>query len=104
MLKAQYEPDDELREAGLETGADLRFELHDEVDRSEYPCALNFLPPNEFEELMEQKAPELQELSVAFPTQTNWRKMENLVSETRESLFMAQPTPSPVAEEDMTDS
>ena len=99
MLKARYEADDELRE----TGVDLRFELHDEVDRSEYPSALNFLPPDDFTELMEQKVPELSEVSVAFPTQTSWRQMEKLVSEVKDNLFMAEPPPSPVAEEDMTD-
>ena len=38
MLKARYKADDQLRE----TDVDLRYEVHDEIDRSEYPCALNF--------------------------------------------------------------
>jgi len=50
---------------------DLCCELHDEVDSSEYPYALNFFPPDEFKDLMEQKAPEQPKVSVAFPTQTN---------------------------------
>jgi len=99
MLKARYEADDELREHDV----DLRFELQDEVDRSEYPCALNFLPPDTFRELMEQKPPELSEVSVAYPTQTSWKEMEKLVSEDKSKLFMAQPPKCSVAYKDMTD-
>ena len=36
MLKARYEADDELRD----TDVDLRYQLHDEIDRSEYPLSL----------------------------------------------------------------
>jgi len=38
---------------------DLRYEVQDEIDRSEYPCALNFLLPDMFRKVMEQKPPEL---------------------------------------------
>jgi len=65
MLKARYEADDELGE----TDVDLMYEVHYETDRSEYPCALNFLQPDMFREVMEQKPPKLSEVSVAFPMQ-----------------------------------
>ena len=85
MLKARYEADNELRE----TDVDLRYDIQDEVDRSKYLCALNFLPPDMFREVMEQKPPELSEVSVAFPMQRSWKELDSLVSESKSKLFMA---------------
>jgi len=82
MLKARYEADDELREHDF----DLHHELQDEVQSAEYPCALNFLLPETLRELLEQKPPELSEASVAYPTQTSWKEIENLVSEEKSKL------------------
>ena len=81
----------------------MRFELQDEVDRSEYLCALNFLPPDTFREMMEQPPPELSEVSVAYPTQTSWKEIKNLVSEEKSKLFMATPPKCSVAYKDTTD-
>ena len=98
MLKARYEADDELQQ----TGIDLRYELTDEVDQSEYPCVLNFLPPDTFKELLDQKPPELGEVDVAFPTQTSWQEMEEMVKVDKTVLFMAQPPACSVVYDEMT--
>ena len=99
MLKARYEADEELRE----TGIDLRYEIRDEVDQSEYPSVLNFLPPDTFRELLDQKPPEMAEIDIAFPTQTSWQELEEMVKVEKTKLFMAQPPVCSVAYEEMTE-
>jgi len=53
--------------------------------------------------MMEQPPPELSEVSAAYPTQTSWKEMKNLVSEEKLKLFMtAYPPLCSVAYKDMT--
>ena len=64
-LSARYEADDKMRD----TGIDLHVSVQDEVDQCEYPSMLNFLPPETFREVVEQKPPEMSEVVVGFPMQ-----------------------------------
>jgi hypothetical protein len=98
VFRAEYENADELVDADV----DIRAEIHDEVDDSDFPSVLNFLPPDTFRDIMEQKPPQLTEISVAFPMQYQWQKLEELVVHNKWKRFMANPPPSPVAYEDMT--
>ena len=98
MLKARYEPDNELRD----TDVDLRYDLQDGTDQTEYPCALNFVGPELLKDILEQKPPELSEISVAFPTQNNFQELEEMVKIDQSKFFMAHPPPCSVAYEDMT--
>lgn len=99
MLKARYEPDDALRDVEV----DLRHDIIDDVDDVEYPSSLNFLPPDSFREIVDQKPPATSDISVAYPLQTSWQKLEELATVDRCKLFMAEPPSSSVAYEDMTD-
>lgn len=98
VLKARYEADDELRD----TEVDVRYAIQDAVDESEYPSVLNFLPPDTFREVMEQAAPKLSEINVAYPQQSDWQQLEQMVRIDRAKLFMAKPPPSSVPYENMT--
>jgi hypothetical protein len=98
VLKARYEAAEELADLEVE----IRPEIYDEVDESDFPSVLNFLPPDTFREIMEQKPPTLSEVSVAFPLQHNWQLLEELVMVNKSKLFMADPPKCPVRDEEMT--
>jgi len=85
-----------------DVNVDIRPDTHDEIDDSDYPTLENFMPPDTFRDIMEQKVVELSEISVAFPLQHNWQTLEELAVHDKYKRFMAQPPPSPVAYEDMT--
>jgi len=98
-LSAWYEADDEVKD----TGIDLQYNIQDEVDSAEYPSALNFLPPDTFREVLEQKPPEPSEVAVGFPMRVDYQRMEELVKVDKGKLFLAQPPPCSVADDAMTD-
>lgn len=98
VLKATYEPAEELADVDVE----IRPEIIDEVDESEFPSVLNYLPPDDFKEITNQEKPKLSEISVAFPMQHNWQLIEELVMVNKSKLFMADPPQCPVGEQDMT--
>jgi len=98
MLKARFEGADELD--GLEV--DIQTALNDEVDTSEYPSLLNFLPVETFREVLEQKPPTMDDISVAFPMQNDWQTLQELVVIDKHKLFMAKPPAPSVAYEDLT--
>ena len=50
-----------------DSGIDLHVDVHDELDRTEYPSILNFLPPDTFREIVEQQSPDVSDVVVAFP-------------------------------------
>jgi hypothetical protein len=98
ILKARYEAADELTDLDV----DIRPEIYDEVDESDFPSALNFLAPDTFREIMEQSPPNMSEICVAFPLQHDWQLLEDLVMINRSKLFMADPPKCPVRYEEMT--
>lgn len=98
MLKARYEPDDELRD----TEVDLRLEINDAVDVSEHASVLNFLPSDTFRDIIEQEPPNLSQINVAFPQQRDWEQLEKMVRIDKTKLFMAQPPPSSVSYDNLT--
>ena len=90
ISKATYEQSDEL----ADTHIDVVTAIVDENDFTEYPSALNFLPPDTFRDVMEQKPPALDEIAVAFPMHVSCQKLQQLVTINSTKLFMANP-PSP---------
>jgi len=61
------------------------------------------LPPDTFKELLDQKLPELTDISVAFPTQLSWQEMEETIKVEKTKMFMAQPPACSVAYDVMTE-
>lgn len=98
VLKATFEPDEALEG----TEVDIRYDISDALDDTDYPSVLNFLPADSFREIMEQEPPTLADLNVAFPLSKDWQAIERLVKINRSQLFMAQPPPSSVSYDDMT--
>jgi len=98
VLKAQFESADELED----TGVDIRPSIYDEVDELEYPSALNFLPPEIFREVINQKPPSLSEISVAFPLHTDWQYLKELATEDANKMFMAKPPRSLLSTSQLT--
>jgi predicted ribonuclease YlaK len=99
VLKAQYEADDELKDLQL----DIRPAINNEIDVSDFPSALNFLPPETFREIMDQTPPKQSELSVAFPLQYEWQMLEEFVTVNQTKLFRANPPECSVPYEQFTD-
>jgi len=97
-LSATYEADDEVKE----TGVDLHFNIHDQVDHVEYPSALDFLPPDTFREILEQVPTELTDVKVAFPSRIDYQDMEHPVKGSSCKLFLAKPPLCSVSDNDMT--
>jgi len=97
LIVAQYENADEL------VNVDIQPDIVDEVDDYEYPTYQNFLPPDTFRGIMEQKPPELNEIAVAFPLNCNYMALQELVTHDKFKRFLAKPPPSPVQYEEMTD-
>jgi len=98
VLKAQYEDVDEL----VNVDVDIRPAVNDESDLSEYPTFENFMPPDTFRDIMEQKAPVMNELCVAFPLQNKWQRLEEISTHDKAKRFIANPPVSPVNYNDMT--
>jgi hypothetical protein len=98
VFSARYEDADEL----VDVDVDIQAEVRDEVDEADFPSVLNFMPPDSFREIMEQKPQELSEINVAFPLQNQWQKLEELVMLDKTKRFIASPPPAPVSYEQMT--
>lgn len=97
ILVARYENADEL----VDVDVDLR--ITDEGDISEYPSCENFLPPDSFRGIMEQKPPTLNEIAVAFPLSPDFMALEELATHDKFKRFLAKPPSPPVSYEEMTD-
>ena len=63
---------------------------------------LNFLTPDNFLEILQQHAPTMSAISVAFPLQHSWQSLEELVTCNKSSLFLADPPLPTVALTDMS--
>lgn len=87
VQKARFEAAEELNNLDL----DVITDVVDENDLSEYPSALNFLPPDTFKELLEQKAPAVDDIAVAFPLHVDCQKLQKLVTVNTSKIFMATP-------------
>jgi len=99
VLKAQYEDVDEL----VNVDVDIRPAVNDVCDLYEYPTFENFMPPDTFRDIMEQKAPERSEICVAFPMHNQWQRLEEVATHNTAKRFIASPPVSPVNYEDMTE-
>jgi len=99
VLKAQYEDVDEL----VNVNVDIRPALNDVSDLSEYPMLKNFMPPDTFRHIMEQKTPPMSEICVAFPRQNKWQRLEEVATHNKSKRFIANPPASPVDYENMTE-
>jgi len=98
VLRAQYKDVDELTDVNI----DIRPDTRDDVDDSDYSTLQNFMPPDTFRDIMEQKVMEPSEICVAFPLQHNWQALEELATRNEFKRFIANPPPSHVSKEDMT--
>ena len=98
VLKAQYDDVDELANVDV----DIRPAVNDVSDVSEYPIFENFMPPDSFRDVMEQKAPPMSEICVAFPMQNKWQRLEEVVTHCKTKRFIANPPQSPLDYNDMT--
>ena len=98
VLRAEFEPDDELE--GLDV--DIRPALYDKVDDCDYPSVLNFMPPDEFREVMDQPRPHITEVAVAFPHHSNYKQLHDLVMLDKSKLFMANPPEATMSDNAMT--
>jgi len=98
VLRAQFEDDEELKDLNV----DIQRSIFDEVDESDYPSAVNFISAETFQEVMEQKPPCTDEISVAFPLQPECQRLEEMVMVNKKKLFMAKPPAPKVALDDMT--
>jgi hypothetical protein len=75
-LSARYKDDDELKGTGLDYE---HVGVHDEVERYSYPSLLTFLPPDTFREIVDQPAPEVNDITVGFPLRVDYQKMQELI-------------------------
>ena len=98
MLKAQYEDVDELQDVDV----DIRPTMNDVTDDSEYPTLQNFMPPDVYRNIVQQKPMDLSEICVAFPLQYQWQHLEEVVTHDTIKRFIANPPPCPINYEDMT--
>ena len=64
----QLEPTDEL----LDTSANVRPEISAQDNGCDYPSPLGFFPPDNYKPIFDQKQLNLDEISVAFPTQSEF--------------------------------
>ena len=64
--------------------------LNDKVDLSEYPALENCMPPDVFEITVEQKPPEISELSVAIPLSCNWPRLQETATHDPATRFTAK--------------
>lgn len=98
VLKATFEPAEELQGINVEISKGI----YDEVDESEYPSSLNFLPPDTFREILDQQPPSTDEITVTFPMNPDVQRLQEMVTVDHSKLFMARPPRSSVRLEDMT--
>ena len=98
VLKAHFETADELDG----TSVDIQAAITDQFDDSEFPSALNFLPSDTFREVMDQPPPTIDEVSVAFPLQPDYQRLEELIMLDKTKLFMARPPAPSIAFADLT--
>jgi len=98
VLKPQFEPAEELEDINV----DITLDIHDETDLSDFPCSLNFLPADTFREVLQQKPPTDDEISVAFPLQPDLQKLEEMVTINKSQRFMASPPKPRVPLQGMT--
>ena len=97
IFTARYESADELAEVDVE----LRPPLSDDVDDN-VPSFLNFMPPDTFRGILEQDPPNNADISVAFPMQNLWQEREEMVTNSKVSLFMADPPSPATSRQDMS--
>ena len=98
VSKAQYEAAEELEQ----TEVDIRPSLYDELDEADVPSILNFLPPDTFREVLQQDPPELSTICIAFPTQHDWQKKEEMMGKGKNLLFLADPPAPAIAREHLS--
>ena len=98
VLKAQYEDVDELQNVDV----DIRPTVDDTADDSEYPTFQNFMPPDMYRDIVNQKPQQLSEVCVAFPLHRHWQHLEEVVTHDKAKRFIAKPPPCAIADKDMT--
>jgi Cdc6-like AAA superfamily ATPase len=98
VLKAAFEPAEELQGIDVEISKGI----YDELDESEYPSSLNFLPPDTFREILEQEPPTTDEITVTFPMNPDVQRLQEMVTVDKFKLFMARPPRSSIPIENMT--
>jgi len=98
MLKAQFEDVDEL----VSVDTDIRPAINDISDLSEYPTFENFMPPDTFRDIVQQKQPERSEICVAFPVQQQWQRLEEVATHDTAKRFIADLPASSVDYNHMT--
>jgi len=98
VLKAHYEDVDEL----VNVDVDIRPAVNDISDMSEYPTFENFMPPDSFRDIVEQKPPKESEICVAFPLQHQWQHLEEITTHDKAKRFIANPPAPSVQYSDMT--
>ena len=86
-FNAQFEPAEDL--AGTEI--DVRPSNREEGDDFDYPSALNFLPADNYREILDQTSPAVDDIAIAYPTQHSWQSVEELVKCGSGKRFMCDP-------------
>ena len=94
----QYEDVDEL----VNVDVDIRPAVSDVADLSDYQLFENFMAPDMFRDIVQQEAPELSQICVAFPLQYKWQHLEEIATHDKAKCFTANPPQSPVQYDDMT--
>lgn len=97
MLIARYENADELVDVNVQP------RIVDETDDYEYPTFQNFIPPDTFRGIMEQKPPELNDIAVSFPLNPDCMALQELMTFDKFKRFIAKPPPAPVKYDEMSD-
>ena len=86
-FNAQFEPAEDL--AGTEI--EVRPSSFEQGDDFDYPSALNFLPADNYREILDQTPPAVDEIAIAYPTQHSWQSVEELVKCGSGKRFMCDP-------------
>ena len=90
-LVAQFEPADELSE----TSIDMRPGMSAQNNDFDYPTPLGCFPSDNYKPIFDEKQMNLNEISVAFPTQPEFQNLQDLVMIDKSKRFMCNPpTPS----------
>jgi hypothetical protein len=71
LFKAQYEPTDDA----VDENTEIRADIHDGIDDSDFPNPLTFLPPDTFRGIIDQKPPDISEINVAFRYNTTGNRL-----------------------------
>jgi hypothetical protein len=71
LFKAQYEPTDDA----VDENTEIRADIHDGIDDSDFPNPLTFLPPDTFRGIIYQKPPDISEINVAFRYNTTGNRL-----------------------------